>query len=524
MHYNFDSLTLNFFVNQNREFFENSRIQKVQQPSYHEIILTLRNKNKTRRLYFNIKPEFAHICFIDENDYKKNPKHAAGFCMLLRKYIVGAVLRKVLCIPYERILELHFEAKDELGENRNLCFACELMGKHSNLILYNSNTATILGCAHGVSAQKSSVRELKSGLLYVYPPKQAQKKDIENVSYDDFLKILSQNKDVKAAINENFYYFTKPMAEILFEFYGNCPHTLYEKMQEARKTPNSWLFYKIYGGKENINFLIKCYYGDKYKEKSMRENGAALKKEISRKTKALDKILSAKENSGLILKYQEMGNLILRNLDKIKKGDTLYIADGVKIPLNELLTPSGNAQRYFKLYKKLKTSQDIHKQRKEDAQNLKNYYEELNYYIDNVKTPEELEELEETLTAKTSNAPKDLKKNKFESEHFKGREIYIGKNAKENQYLLSKIASGNDFWFHAKDYPSAHIICKNPLNKEELDEETVIYCAKKVKEYSAMKDAPKASVVYAMKKHLKKHVKGCLGLVVYSHEKEIVIE
>ena len=46
------------------------------------------------------------------------------------------------------------------------------MGKYSNVILYNTDTDIILGCAHNVGAEKSREREMYGGLPYVYPPKQ----------------------------------------------------------------------------------------------------------------------------------------------------------------------------------------------------------------------------------------------------------------------------------------------------------------------------------------------------------------
>jgi predicted ribosome quality control (RQC) complex YloA/Tae2 family protein len=119
---------------------------------------------------------------------------------------------------------------------------------------------------------------------------------------------------------------------------------------------------------------------------------------------------------------------------------------------------------------------------------------------------------------------KKPEENKFEKETFSGYEIYTGKSAGQNRQILNKIASGNDFWFHAKDYPSAHIICKNSSNKEELEDDVIIYCAKKVKEYSALKNAQKASVIYTKKKYLRKPADAAPGFVLYSNEKEIVIE
>ena len=50
----FDNLTLKAFVEENSGFFENARIQKIQQPTRRDFIFTLRNNGETRKFYINI--------------------------------------------------------------------------------------------------------------------------------------------------------------------------------------------------------------------------------------------------------------------------------------------------------------------------------------------------------------------------------------------------------------------------------------------------------------------------------------
>ena len=42
----FDNITLKAFIQENRDFFVNSRIQKIQQPTRREFILFLRNNGQ----------------------------------------------------------------------------------------------------------------------------------------------------------------------------------------------------------------------------------------------------------------------------------------------------------------------------------------------------------------------------------------------------------------------------------------------------------------------------------------------
>ena len=171
----FDSKLLETFISQERTFLEGARINKIQQPSRRELLLTIRNDGKSRLLYINISPQFYHICFSSEKNIERKiieiPQKPPMFCMLLRKYLSNSRIAKINQPSGERILELFFETYNELGDKIYLCLAIELMGKYSNIILYNSDTNIILGCAHNVGSEKSSVREVYGQIPYIYPPK-----------------------------------------------------------------------------------------------------------------------------------------------------------------------------------------------------------------------------------------------------------------------------------------------------------------------------------------------------------------
>ena len=192
----YDSLTLKAFTEENRTFLEEARIQKIQQPSRKELILTIRNNSLTKKLYININPQSAHVCFMSkQNEAKRHitiPQKPPMFCMLLRKYIENAKICRVNQPPYERILEFYIETFNELSEKIYLCFAIEIMGKHSNIVLYNYDTNIIIGCAHNVGAEKSREREMAGTLPYVYPPKQF-KSDILTYSGEVDYSNLSEN-------------------------------------------------------------------------------------------------------------------------------------------------------------------------------------------------------------------------------------------------------------------------------------------------------------------------------------------
>ena len=213
----FDSLTLKAFINENTDYLKNSSVRKIQQPSRRELILHLRNNGINKKLYININPEFFHVCFL-ENVEKRGiiiPNAAPMFCMLLRKYILNCKISKVEQPNGERILELYFEYSDAIGETETLCLAIELMGKYSNIILYNKKTGIILGCAHNVGEEKSKVRELAGTLPYIYPEKQ-EKSDIMQTTETEFANNLDGNFDetsLSFTLSTEYDYLTIPLAK-----------------------------------------------------------------------------------------------------------------------------------------------------------------------------------------------------------------------------------------------------------------------------------------------------------------------
>ena len=212
-----DSLLLKAFFEENKNFLINARVQKVQQPTRREVILHLRNNGVSRKLYININPSFYHICFMNkENELKRNieiPKQPPMFCMLLRKHIEGARIISVNNPEFERIIELTFENYNEIGDRIEECLSIELMGKHSNVVLYNADNNIILGCAHNIGAEKSKERELSGGLPYVYPPKQ-DKKNLLQTRFDWFKSaILKSDDTLKKTVAQRYFALSQAMVE-----------------------------------------------------------------------------------------------------------------------------------------------------------------------------------------------------------------------------------------------------------------------------------------------------------------------
>ena len=529
----FCSFLLKNFYDENLDFFTNARVQKIQQPSRKELILHLRNHQKTKKLYINISSDFFHVCFPSDDNFKKReieiPKVPPMFCMLLRKYIENSRIVKVEIPDYERILELYFENYNEIGEKFEICLAIELMGKHSNIILYSNsfcdeqNKGKILGCMHNVGEEKSQIRELSGGLPYVYPPKKSKK--------DFFISSKEKFEKEKLTAQNSFYYLTYPILDDANYDYEKLVQMFFEPKIFINE--NDFSFFKKNENyiQTDFNSAIDFYWSKCQSEAILKNLRSNLKNLIERKIKKQRKIIEKAESEVEKSKdYEEIknfGDLILSNIYKIKPGDKILLAQDyvtgneIKIKLDENLTPSQNAQKYYKNYSKNKKTFEFAKKRLDEARDYLEFLIEAQMSAELIETSEELREFRENfekekpiLKSKTIQKIENIKINDFD--------IFIGKNHFQNDYLLSKIASPEDIWLHLKDEPSAHIIIKK--REKEIDEKTIFEAAKLVKYYSKARNSSKVCVIYTQRKFVRKIPKSKYGLVNYREEKEIVLD
>ena len=467
-----DSVTLKSWLEENSAYLNGARIQKIQQPTRREFVFTLRNSGETRKLYINIDPQFFHICFMTQANEEKRlikiPKKPPMFCMLLRKYLENSRISKANQPEFERILEFYIETYNELSEKIYLCLAIELMGKHSNVILYNHDTNVIIGCAHNVGAEKSREREMAGGLPYVYPPRQ-----------------------------NNFWY--------------SCENSL-----------------SNLSGSVNINIdncFAEAIYTDKFK-KLCEKYKLVVQRRLKKVKNSLNKVEKQSVSKEKAEKYRLYGDLIMANLYNNQDFvPVITVFDyennkNISIELDETKTLKDNENNFYRLYNKAKVSNQKLAEFSAELIAEKVYLEQLLYSVENAENIEDLLEIsseiepEKTVKADKKSAimPKEIKTDDYT--------IFIGKNNKQNDYIVSKLAKDDDLWFHTRDCAGSHVL----LRSQNVTDKLILECAKLAKENSSGAKSSKIGVIYTYAKYLKKPPKANLGYVTYSHEKEIVID
>ena len=94
-----------------------------------------------------------------------------------------------------------------------------------------------------------------------------------------------------------------------------------------------------------------------------------------------------------------------------------------------------------------------------------------------------------------------------------GREIFVGRNSRENDELTFRVAGADDFWLHVAGYSGSHVIVRNPSGDPELDEPLLVRAAQLAAYHSQARNSAKVEVHYTQRKFVGKPRKAPPGLV-----------
>ena len=203
----------------------------------------------------------------------------------------------------------------------------------------------------------------------------------------------------------------------------------------------------------------------------------------------------------------------------------------VKINLDPSLTPSQNAQKYYKKYNKSKTALT------EAQKQLRQSKEELVYILSTlamVETADRIEDIstirrelaDEGYIKKSTNAKRKEKREQSKPMHFvssDGFDIYVGRNNTQNDYLTLKLANSSDIWFHTKDIHGSHTIIKLGIDKD-VPKETILEAAGLAAYYSKARDSAQVPVDYTTIKNVKKPNGAKPGMVIYERYNTVYVK
>lgn len=546
------------------------KINKIAQPENDELMLTIKNQKNQYRLLISAGASLPLIYLTQVN--KPSPMTAPNFCMLLRKHIGSGKILRVWQPGLERIINFEIEHLNELGDVCRKTLVVEIMGKHSNIIFCNEEGMIIDSIKH-VSLQMSSVREVLPGRTYFIPETQHKWNPLEVSAKTFTAEISAKPMALAKALYTTFTGISPLTAEEI------CHRASLESAQSANSFSELELthLYRIFSfimedvkngtftpniifqGEEPVDFssIQLTQYQDKTTAKyptisEVLENYYAVKNTITRirqKSSDLRRIVQTalernRKKYDLQLKqlkdtekrdkhkvYGELINTYGYNLEPgAKKLEALnyYTNEMITIPLDPTLTPQENAKKNFDKYNKLKRTFEALTDLIEETQDEIKHLESISTSLDIALSEEDLVQVKEELMDYGYIKRKYTgKKVKITSKPFHylssdGYHMYVGKNNFQNDELTFKIATGNDWWFHAKGAPGSHVIVK--ANNEELPDRTFEEAARLAAYYSKNRSAEKVEIDYVEKKHVKKTNGGKPGFVIYHTNYSMLID
>lgn len=568
----FDGLCIAAITKECNEKIINSRIYKIAQPEKDELILTLKAPSGTYRLFLSADASLPLIYFCEEN--KQSPLTAPNFCMLLRKHLQNGRIVAVRQPSLERIVCIDIEHLDELGDLCKKTLIIELMGKHSNIIFCDSENKIIDSIKH-ISGMVSSVREVLPGRTY-FIPDTMEKKNPLDTGFDSFCTIFEKSTPLFKALYTSFTGFSPVISQeicyranvdsdlpanvlsdmqkkALFKVFtdmmtfiskGEFAPEIYEENgmpKEFCVLPLSTFSHCEKKKFDSISQLLEHYYATKNKITRIRQKSIDLRKVVQntleKDIKKYDLQLKQIADTEKREKYRIYGELINTYGYGVAPGskeftaNNYYTGEDIVIPLDPTLTPTENAKKYFEKYNKMKRTyealSELTIQVKEEIDHLESILSSLDIALMEEDLLEIRLEMEQYGYLKKKYQGKGNKSPKITSKPFHylssdGYHMYVGKNNFQNEELTFKIATGNDWWFHAKGVPGSHVIVK--ANNEELPDRTFEEAARLAAFYSKAKEQDKVEIDYIQKKHIKKPAGGKPGFVIYHTNYSMMID
>jgi len=569
----FDGVTIANVVKEMNDTLLGCRINKIAQPEADELILTIKGSCGQKRLFLSANASLPLIYLTETN--KPSPLTAPGFCMLLRKHLQNGRIVSVSQPGLERIIRIGIEHLDEMGDLCRKTLIVEIMGKHSNIIFCNEQDIIIDSIKH-VSGLVSSVREVLPGKPYFVAQTQEKINPLE--ANEDIWKdaILRKPTAVYKALYGSFTGISPVLAqEICYraEVEGDRPtaaltseasQKLYESFRHMMQQIKDGAFapHIAYTGKNPVEFaafpltmysngndrivpcdsmslLLEQYYAEKNTLTRIRQKSSDLRRivqtALERNIKKYDLQQKQMQDTEKRNTYRIYGELLntygygVATGSKSMEALNYYTNEMITIPLDPDLTPSENAKKYFEKYNKLKRTHEALTELTLQVKDEIDHLESISASLDIALQEEDLIQIKQEL-AESGYIHKrgSSKKEKITSKPFhyissNGFHIYVGKNNYQNDELTFKFATGNDWWFHAKNTPGSHVIVKCE-GADTLPDRTFEEAGRLAAYYSKGRNQDKTEIDYIQKKHVKKPAGAKPGFVVYYTNYSLMID
>ena len=508
----FDGIVTKAVVSELNTCLINGKINKIFEPNKNEILLGIYSRGKNYCLDISIDSVNYRINLTTNS--KPNPQNVLNFCMVLRKHLTGGTIKRIYSNGLERIVFIDVDVYNELNDLITKTLVVELMGKHSNIILLNSEHTVIDSLRH-LNKFDNSNRDIFPGSKYLNI--ESAKKDFLAVkTFDEFYRDVSiDSENLPSTLSKVYNGFGKKNVSYLLEtlniptavstnnlkevysylkdLFANMPDNVV--LKEYSSVKKDYFAYKSTNDGLAANFYLDDFYTSKEQSEQFKQYRDTVLKlvlnhvgKIKERISTIDLKIADCTNAE---KYRLYGELITSNLYRIPDYPQAEVTlenyydnnNLITIPLDEKFSPSKNAKNFFKKYRKLQNTIAIVEKQKELSEAELSYLESIVYELEEVSTIEDIDNIyseicDNLIFGKNANTVNNHVYNKQskitnsksskqsnasnmpEKRNIDGYTVYIGKNNKQNDYLTCRLAQNSDIWFHTKDIHGSHVVLK----------------------------------------------------------------
>ncbi len=562
-----------YAVKQEIEGCIGARVDKIHQPSRDEILIHLRGRDGVRKVLISTAGDSARIHITEVAI--ENPAAPPMFCMLLRKHLGGGKLTGVRQDGLERILFLDFDCINELGDRVTLTLACEVMGRYSNLILYDQDGKVIDSLKRNADVTRERV--LLPGFPYEMPRRSRR---LNFMSTDDetigSALLLAPDMNLDKALVQLFegvspllarewaYYvgkgdtvrthsMTQPQKErLLFTLHrtaemlvnGSCQFTILQTPEGQLKDycflrPEQYGALMITRVMPSASAALDEFYAQRDLHARMKQRANDLFRlvmtRLERVSRKLDNQRQELAETDKMERNKLFGDLLSANLYRIRKGDSAALVENfyeeecpqLSIPLQTNLTPSQNAQRYYTLYRKAATAREKLAEQIDQGEQELQYLESVFDVLNRAETEGDLlllrEELSQQGYVKNRSArqkpPKQQPPMVYRSED--GFMILVGRNNRQNDQLTMKQASKQDIWLHTQNIPGSHVILVT--GGMEPSETAIRQAAVLAAYHSKARNSAQVPVDFCRVRFVKKPNGAKPGMVIFTNQQTLYV-
>lgn len=251
----------------------------------------------------------------------------------------------------------------------------------------------------------------------------------------------------------------------------------------------------------------------------------------------LETMLTSMAEESRADRYERWGHLLMASqasvparAEKINVPDLFEANQIVTIPLDPNLSGIANAQKYYDKARQTRQARThaedrllLTEQRALEAETLLAEVQKLTTRSEVLKFEKDhAGRLAPFLGQRASDSVQQVPFRRFDLGG--GYEVWVGKNAKQNDALTFHHARKFDFWLHARGVPGSHTVLRRPGRTAQPDKNIKEQAAAIAAYYSKAKGSHLVPVIMTERKYVRKPRGAAQGTVIVEKEEVLIVE